>query len=89
MRRMSDSEFDAHNDRVGREAAERERYIDSLQPEQMIDEISIDPSPEKLDTFNQAFREMMDAQMTLHGADSVAEKWAQMQAAYDEATGQA
>jgi hypothetical protein len=84
MPRMSDAEFNAHNDRVAAKRLAEYEYRRSLTPERMIREMRESPSHQKFKIFDEEFREMMDAQMTLFGADSVAEKWFEMKSAYDD-----
>jgi hypothetical protein len=83
MPRMSDAEFNAHNDRVAARRLAEYDYRRSLTPERMIREMQESPSHQKFKIFDEEFREMMDAQMTIFGADSVAEKWFEMKTAYD------
>lgn len=83
---MSNEAFQAHNDRASYAAAERQRYLEDLTPEQMIVLVREGVSPDMYDAFNQTFSEIMDAQLTIHGADSVAEKWAQMCTEYEQRT---
>jgi hypothetical protein len=82
MPRMSDADFNAHNDRVDRAYLAEREYRLSLTPERMIQEMEESPSAAKFKIFDEEFRNMMDAQIHINGAKRVEESWSKMQAAY-------
>jgi hypothetical protein len=84
MHRMSDAEFNAHNDRAAQSRLAKERYSQSLTPEIMIREMQENPSSQKFKIFNERFTEMMDAQTHIVGAESVAKDWEAMTEAYNK-----
>ena len=84
MQRSPDAEFNAHNNRVEQAWRNQEHYQQTLTPDQMISDMETSPSHEKFLTFDKVFREILDAQVTIHGANRVAEEYSQMKAAYNK-----